>query len=232
MGMRLVFLGPPGAGKGTQAKMVAEKRRIPHISTGDMLREGKTEAARKVKAIMDRGELVPDEVVLALVESRLDSDWKDGFILDGYPRNVAQAKDLEGSLARRGATLDRVVAFELDEEAAVRRMGGRRSCPACGAVYHLESNPPRKKAGACDKCGGALVLRKDDEPETVRRRMQEYRKKTAALIDHYRERGLLTTVAAEGEVDEVARRVEAALSGTCPSGAIAPHTRGSGGGAR
>ncbi len=190
--MILILLGPPGAGKGTQAKLLASALSIPHISTGDMFRDHKargTEIGKKVQAIMDSGGLVSDDVTNAMVDERLArADVMSGCILDGYPRTVGQAGHLDGLLAKLGRTVGHVLCYEVSEEALVDRIGGRRSCPACGAVYHLTQNPP-KKVGTCDQDGVALVQREDDKPEKVRTRMQEYAAKTAPLKAHYAKGG-------------------------------------------
>ena len=214
--MRLVFLGPPGAGKGTQAVRYAKESTLPHVSTGDMLRDAVakgTAAGKKAKPIMEAGGLVSDDIVLACVEERLGTDAKAGFILDGYPRNVQQAKDLETVLARHGMSLDGVVNFDLKIETIVPRMAGRRSCPKDGAVYHVTGNPPKKAAGKCDLCGGDLVQRADDKEEVVRERMKTYAQKTEPLIQHYAEKGLIITVDADGGVEQVYKRLSDALKG-------------------
>jgi adenylate kinase len=188
----LILLGPPGAGKGTQAKLLAAALSIPHVSTGDMFRDQKargTELGKKVQAIMDSGGLVTDDITNAMVDERLaKADVMSGCILDGYPRTVGQAQHLDALLKRQGRGVDRVLSYEVSEEALVDRIGGRRSCPKCGAVYHLTQNPPRK-AGLCDLDGVALVQRADDKPEKVRIRMQEYAVKTAPLKAYYASRG-------------------------------------------
>jgi adenylate kinase len=211
--VRLVFLGPPGAGKGTQAVRFAKERGIAHVSTGDMLRsavERGTPAGKKAKPIMEAGGLVPDEVVLEMVDERLGTDAAKGFVLDGYPRNVKQAQDLAGLLEKRGLRLDAAVNIELSEDVIVPRMAGRRSCPKCGRVYNLQGNPP-KKAGVCDDDGTALVQRPDDREEVVRERMRTYREKTAPLIEHYRGRGELVAVDGQGTPDEVYGKLVRAL---------------------
>jgi adenylate kinase len=195
--MILVLLGPPGAGKGTQAKLLAAELRIPHISTGDMFRDHKargTEIGKKVQAIMDSGGLVTDDVTNAMVAERLSRpDVAAGFILDGYPRTAAQAEYLDGLLRGMGRALGRCLSYEVAEDVLVERMSGRRSCPTCGAVYHVSQSPPRKP-GLCDREGAALVQRDDDRPETVKKRLQEYAAKTEPLRRFYRERKVLAEV--------------------------------------
>ncbi len=208
--MILILLGPPGAGKGTQAKLLATELRIPHISTGDMFRDHKargTEIGRQIQAIMDSGGLVTDEITNAMVKDRLSRpDVAPGFILDGYPRTTAQAEVLEGLLRALGRSLDRVLSYEVPEAAVVDRIGGRRSCPKCGAVYHVTASPP-KAAGLCDRDGAALVLREDDRPENVKKRMQEYAAKTAPLKRFYQDRGQVAEV-------DATRSPEAILAAT------------------
>jgi adenylate kinase len=195
--MILVLLGPPGAGKGTQARLLSDELRIPHISTGDMFRDHKargTDLGLQIRAIMDRGGLVTDELTNAMVKDRLTRpDVKDGFILDGYPRTVPQAEYLDALLLSLGRKIRAAVSYEVTEETLVERIGGRRSCPMCGATYHVTQSPPQRPL-VCDKDGAALVLRDDDRPENVRRRMQEYAEKTEPLKRFYREQGLLVTV--------------------------------------
>jgi adenylate kinase len=200
--MILILLGPPGAGKGTQAKLLAAKLGVPHISTGDMFRDHKargTEIGKRIQAIMDAGGLVTDDITNAMVEERLSRpDVAAGCILDGYPRTVGQAGFLDGLLARLGRRIGKVISYEVTEAALVERIGGRRSCPKCGAVYHVTQQPPRT-AGACDKDGAALALREDDKPENVRKRMQEYVAKTAPLKAYYQARGQVAEVDGLGE---------------------------------
>ena len=195
--MILILLGPPGAGKGTQAKLLAEAYGIPHISTGDMFRDHKarrTEIGRQIQAIMDSGGLVTDDITNAMVKERLSRpDVAPGFILDGYPRTTAQAQTLEALLASLGRPVTRVLSYEVPEAAVVDRISGRRSCPTCGAVYHVTASPPRQ-AGVCDREGAALVLREDDKPENVKKRMQEYAAKTAPLKRFYQDRKLVAEV--------------------------------------
>ena len=204
--MILVLLGPPGAGKGTQAKLLARDLQVPHISTGDMFRDHKardTEIGKKVQAVMDAGGLVPDEITNAMVKERLGRpDVAQGFILDGYPRTRAQAEFLDRALQSLGRKLDRVLNYEVAQELLVERLSGRRSCPSCGAIYHVSSNPPRK-AGTCDRDGGELVLRADDRPESVAKRLQEYELKTEPLKRYYHERGTLAEVDGVGSPEEI-----------------------------
>jgi len=204
--MILILLGPPGAGKGTQAKLLARELGIPHISTGDMFRDHKargTELGKKVEAIMAAGALVPDEVTNALVKDRLGRpDVSAGFILDGYPRTTAQAEFLDKLLESMGRRIGRALSFEVAQELLVDRMSGRRSCSKCGAVYHVTANPP-KKPGTCDREGAALVLRDDDKPETVKRRLEEYEVKTEPLKRYYHERGVLSAVEGVGTPDDI-----------------------------
>lgn len=200
--MILVLLGPPGAGKGTQAKLLTAELKIPHISTGDMFRDHKargTELGKQIQAIMDAGGLVTDEITNAMVKERLSRpDCANGFILDGYPRTADQARFLDGMLNAMGRPITRALSYEVAEDALVERISGRRSCPKCGAVYHVTSTPP-KQAGVCDKDGTALVLREDDKPENVRKRMQEYTAKTEPLKRFYADRGLVSVLDGIGE---------------------------------
>jgi adenylate kinase len=192
--MKLILLGPPGAGKGTQAKMLTEKFSIPQISTGDILRaavkEG-TEMGKKAKEYMDAGGLVPDEVVVGIVRDRLqESDCDNGFILDGFPRTVAQADALQASLVKMGKELDSVISLDVDAEALVERLTGRRTCKDCGRGYHVTFDPSAVE-GICDACGGALFQRDDDQEETIRKRLQVYADQTSPLISYYRDAGVL-----------------------------------------
>jgi adenylate kinase len=192
--MKLILLGPPGAGKGTQAKMLTEKFSIPQISTGDILRAAVkqgTPMGRKAKAFMDAGGLVPDEVVVGIVKDRLqEDDCRSGFILDGFPRTVAQADALQASLQEMDKELDRVISLAVDAEALVERLTGRRTCRQCGRGYHVKFDPPLQ-SGVCDACGGALFQRDDDQEETIRKRLQVYADQTAPLISYYRQAGVL-----------------------------------------
>ena len=206
---RIIFLGPPGAGKGTQAVEIARELGIPHLSTGDLLRAAvaaKTPLGSEADRYMRAGELVPDSLVLGLLKERLERpDARSGFLLDGVPRTVPQAEALE-----RIAPVDHVVSFEIPESALEERLTQRRSCPACGTVYNLSTAPPRV-AGRCDRDGAALTQRSDDRPEAVETRLAAYRDQTAPLLGYYRARGRLRPVDAQGSRDEVARRVRAVL---------------------
>lgn len=214
--MRLVFLGPPGAGKGTQARDLAREWGVPQIATGDMLREAVaagTPLGRQAKAYMDRGALVPDDVIIGLIAERLaQPDAKSGFILDGFPRTMPQAEALERLLAERGQHLDRVVFFEVSEAELLRRLTGRRICRNCQAAYHVVSNPPRR-AATCDRCGGPLYQREDDSEATVRSRLGVYAAQTAPLLEWYGRRGLLARVAGEGPIEEIRAAIRAAVDG-------------------
>ncbi len=207
---RLVFLGPPGAGKGTQAARITEALAIPHIATGDLFREnvkGATPVGLEVKAFMDRGELVPDRIVIRMVRERLARpDAQKGFLLDGYPRSVPQADALEADLAASKTPLDVVFYMTAPDTLIVERLSGRRVCPSCGRTYHVANIPPRK-AGVCDGCGGALVQRDDDKPETVKKRLAVYRDQTEALVARYRKSGLLVDLDGAKEVEPLAREI-------------------------
>ena len=214
--MRLVFLGAPGVGKGTQAELVAAELAIPKISTGDLLRTGvaqKTPLGLEAQQYLTRGELVPDNVVIGLVAEKIaSSECEKGFILDGFPRTILQADALSGILQEQEVTLDRVVYFVIPREEVVKRLSGRRSCSACSAVYHVDYVPP-KQEGRCDECGAALVQRSDDKRETVESRLVVYEEQTAPLIDYYREKHVLAELDGTGPVEEVGGRLSALLSG-------------------
>ncbi len=208
--MRLILLGPPGAGKGTQAKLLADKLGIPQVSTGDMLRaavKAGTPLGREAKQYMDRGALVPDGVIIGLVRERLQhQDCARGYILDGFPRTVAQAEALGKTLTELKASLDHVVSLEVPTEDLVLRIAGRRTCRNCGAMYHVRFSPS-KTDGRCDACGGETYQREDDREETVRRRLQVYIDQTAPLIHFYSARGLLRQVAGTGEIADIFQRI-------------------------
>jgi len=193
--MKLILLGPPGAGKGTQAKMLTERFSIPQISTGEILRaavKDGTPMGLKAKQFMDAGGLVPDEVVVGIVRDRLQAaDCNNGFVLDGFPRTVAQADALQASLKEMNKALDRVISLVVDPEALVERLTGRRTCKECGRGYHVKYDPPRE-IGICDACGGNLFQRDDDQEETIRKRLQVYSDQTSPLIDYYRDADVLT----------------------------------------
>ena len=214
MSVRVIFLGPPGAGKGTQAQALAREWGVPHIATGDMLREAvaaKTALGLEAKRHMDSGGLVPDDVVIGLVGERLaQPDAKAGCVLDGFPRTVAQAEALDALFARAGIALDRVIYFDVPRAELLRRLTGRRVCRACGRTFHLVSAPPRV-AGKCDDCGGELYQRADDSEATVATRLDVYQKQTAPLLDYYRGRRLLAEVAGEGSVAGVGEAIRRAM---------------------
>lgn len=204
--MKIIMLGAPGAGKGTQAKRIAEKYHIPHISTGDIFRanikEG-TELGKKAKNYMDQGLLVPDELVVDLVADRIQKDdCQDGFILDGFPRTIPQAESLDAALAKMGGAMDYAIDVDVPDEDIVTRMGGRRACVGCGATYHVQFNPTRQD-GICDSCGERLILRDDDKPETVQKRLDVYHEQTQPLIEYYSKAGILKTVDGTLEMDDV-----------------------------
>lgn len=214
--MRIVLLGAPGSGKGTQAKKLVDQYSIVQISTGDLLRAAVasgSELGQKAKAIMDAGELVPDEVVLGLIRERLgDADTANGFILDGFPRNLAQAGALDELLSEQKQPLDAAIHIHVDNEEIVKRITGRRSCGDCGAIYNVFFSPPAKD-GVCDKCGGTnLQHRADDNEDTVRNRLQVYHDQTAPLIEYYDGRGLLTTVQGTGDIGEIFTKICQSLS--------------------
>ncbi len=212
--MRLILLGPPGAGKGTQAKRLVDKFGIPQISTGDMLRaalKAGTELGLTAKKYMDAGQLVPDEVVIGLIEERVaKDDCKKGFMLDGFPRTVGQADALKGVLSKLGLTIDHVISIEVPNEELVERLTGRRTCRACGAGFHVLFDPP-KKEGVCDKCGGELYQRDDDKEETIRNRLKVYESQTEPLIAYYKKAGTLRPIAGQGSIDDIFARIEAVL---------------------
>lgn len=200
--MKIIMLGAPGAGKGTQAKMIAEKYAVPHVSTGDIFRaniKNGTELGMEAKKYMDQGLLVPDELTVKILLDRVaQEDCQNGYVLDGFPRTIPQAEVLERALNEIGDKIDYAINVDVPDENIIRRMGGRRACLFCGATYHVEHIPP-KKEGICDTCGKELVLRDDDKPETVKNRLDVYHKQTQPLIDFYQAKGILRTV--DGTVD-------------------------------
>ncbi len=208
--MRIVLLGAPGAGKGTQAKKLIEKYGIPQISTGDILRKAVadgTPLGKEAKSYMDKGELVPDSVVIGLVKERLaQDDCKKGFILDGFPRNTAQAETLDGVLAEMGMPLQVALSVDVDLDILMKRLTGRRTCRGCGQMYNIYFGPPRKE-GVCDKCGGELYQRDDDREETIRKRLEVYEAQTAPLIDYYQGKGILKRVNGEGDINKIFEEV-------------------------
>ena len=204
--MKIIMLGAPGAGKGTQAKRIAEKYGVPHISTGDIFRanikEG-TELGKKAKSYMDQGLLVPDELTCDLVVDRISQpDAQKGYVLDGFPRTIPQAEALTAALEKRGEKIDYAIDVEVPDSNIIDRMSGRRACLSCGATYHLKYNPP-KAEGQCDNCGASLVLRDDDKPETVRKRLDVYHSQTQPLIDYYKAAGALRGVDGTHDIDVV-----------------------------
>ena len=217
--MRLVLLGPPGAGKGTQARALAALWGIPQVSSGDLLRavvREDSDLGREAASYMDRGQLVPDELVLKLIAERLkNKDARKGFILDGFPRNVSQAEALGKGLDRVGLKLDKAVAVIVPDEEIVKRISGRRTCAKCNAMYHVAFEPPAKP-GVCDKCGGELYQREDDAEETVRERLKVFAEATRPLLDHYGQQGLLAQVDGVGPTDEVEKRILSAVNGVAP----------------
>ncbi|MDE5782040.1 MAG: adenylate kinase [Lachnospiraceae bacterium] len=204
--MKIIMLGAPGAGKGTQAKKIADKYSIPHISTGDIFRanikEG-TELGKKAKTYMDQGLLVPDDLVVDLVVDRVQQDdCKNGYVLDGFPRTIPQAESLDAALEKLNDKIDFAVNVEVPDENIIRRMSGRRACLGCGATYHIEHIPP-KTEGICDTCGKELVLRDDDKPETVKKRLDVYHEQTQPLIDYYTKKNVLAEVDGTKDMEEV-----------------------------
>jgi len=208
--MRLILLGPPGAGKGTQAKMLKEKFQIPQISTGDILRQAvkdNTELGARAKTVMDAGQLVPDDIVIGLIKERIrQGDCKTGLILDGFPRNIAQAEKLSETLQDMNLAIDHVIDLEVDEGEVIERLTGRSTCSECGTMFHRVSRPP-KVAGVCDDCGGKLAQRPDDNRETIEERLKVYSESTAPLKEFYSKQGSLKTVEAKGSVEEIFSRV-------------------------
>ena len=212
--MKIIMLGAPGAGKGTQAKKIAEKYQIPHISTGDIFRfnikEG-TELGMKAKAFMDQGGLVPDELTIGMLMDRIQKEYcQNGYVLDGFPRTIPQAESLTSALNERGQKIDYAVNVDVPDENIVNRMSGRRACLSCGATYHIVYKPS-KVEGICDVCGDKLVLRDDDKPETVKKRLSVYHDQTQPLIDYYKEAGVLANVDGTQDMEKVFSDIVAVL---------------------
>ena len=212
--MKIILMGPPGAGKGTQAEKLVELYQIPHISTGDMFRKAQkegTELGLKAKSYMDQGQLVPDEVTVGIVKERLaEDDCKGGFLLDGFPRTVQQADALDGILVELGMALDRVVNIEVDKAFLVDRLTGRRVCKSCGATFHVTNKAP-KVEGVCDKCGGELYQRNDDKVETVSNRLDVYAAQTAPLIEYYQSKGIMSSIDGSKSMEDVLADIRTAL---------------------
>ena len=213
-GARVVLLGPPGAGKGTQAKLLEEKFAAPQISTGDILRKAVAEQSvlgKQASEYIRRGELVPDQLIIDLVAERLkEKDCEKGFVLDGFPRTIAQAQSLEDILKKMGLALTCVLSVQVPHELIVERLSGRRTCKGCGALYHVVFDPP-KAAGTCNRCGGELFQRDDDREETISNRLRVYDNQTAPLVSYYRERGLLKSIDGVGKVEDIGKRMIQAL---------------------
>ncbi len=211
--MNIILLGPPGAGKGTQAKRISESYSLPHISTGDILRENisnNTALGIKAKSYMSRGELVPDELLITIIKERLGrKDCSGGFLLDGYPRTIPQADALQMILTESGRKLDVVLNIDVDDEELVRRLSGRRMCK-CGASYHVDFNPPEKE-GICDSCKGKLYQREDDKPDAIRNRLVVYKKQTQPLINYYAGKGLLRTIDGSRDISEIFNDIKKVL---------------------
>ena len=212
--MKIIMLGAPGAGKGTQAKKVAKKYNIPHISTGDIFRANikeKTELGNKAKEYMDRGELVPDDITIGMLLDRIHKDdCKNGFVLDGFPRTIPQAESLTKALSELGEKIDYAVNIDVPDESIITRMSGRRACLSCGSTYHIKYSAP-KKENICDNCGSELVIRDDDKPETVKKRLDVYHKQTQPLIDYYDNENILANVDGTKDMEEVFLDIVAVL---------------------
>ena len=212
--MKIIMLGAPGAGKGTQAKMIADKYGVPHVSTGDIFRaniKNGTELGMEAKKYMDQGLLVPDELTVKILLDRVSQpDCKNGYVLDGFPRTIPQAEVLDKALAELGESIDYAIDVDVPDENIVKRMSGRRACVSCGATYHVVHVPP-KKEGICDRCGSELILRDDDKPETVKNRLDVYHNQTQPLIDFYTKKGVLKTVDGTVDMQDVFKAIVAIL---------------------
>ena len=212
--MKIIMLGAPGAGKGTQAKMIADKYNVPHVSTGDIFRaniKNGTELGMEAKKYMDQGLLVPDELTVKILLDRVaQDDCRNGYVLDGFPRTIPQAEVLDNELTKLGETIDFAIDVNVPDENIINRMSGRRACLACGATYHIAHGPP-KQEGICDRCGKELVLRDDDKPETVKNRLEIYHEQTQPLIDFYTKKGVLKTVDGTVPMNEVFEAIVAIL---------------------
>lgn len=209
--MKIIMLGAPGAGKGSQASRIAKEYQLPHISTGDIFRANlkeETELGKRAKSFMDKGELVPDDITIAMLLDRIHKeDCKNGYILDGFPRTIPQAEALKEALAKKDEKIDLALDVEASDELIIKRMAGRRTCPACGAIYHIVTLPP-KTDGICDRCGADLIQRKDDNEETVKNRLKIYHEVTEPLISYYKKEGILEEIDGAEELDKVFEKVK------------------------
>ena len=209
--MKIIMLGAPGAGKGSQASRIATEYQLPHISTGDIFRANlkeETELGKKAKSFMDKGELVPDDITIAMLLERIHKeDCKNGYILDGFPRTIPQAEALKEALAKKNEKIDLALDVEATDELIIKRMAGRRTCPACGAIYHIVTLPP-KTEGICDRCGADLIQRKDDNEETVKNRLKIYHEITEPLISYYKKEGILEEIDGAEDLDKVFEKVK------------------------
>ena len=209
--MKIIILGAPGAGKGSQASRIAKEYQLPHISTGDIFRANlkeETELGKRAKSFMDKGELVPDDITIAMLLDRIHKeDCKNGYILDGFPRTIPQAEALKEALAKKDEKIDLALDVEASDELIIKRMAGRRTCPACGAIYHIVTLPP-KNEGICDRCGADLIQRKDDNEETVKNRLKIYHEVTEPLISYYKKEGILEEIDGAEELDKVFEKVK------------------------